>query len=145
MKFNVINNKDVNNLNKLVNKDFNIVLGGDYNINNKILSNKKLNLLLDPEPLEQDYNNYRNSGLNQVLVKLAKKNNISIGFSLNRLNKLNNNDKIKLIGKIMQNIILCNKYKVNFYVLNFDNNKNINDLISLGISLGAKKVNVIQI
>ena len=146
METNLISN--ANNLNKHLKKNcFNIVTGGDYELNKIILNNKYVNLLIDSEPLEKDFVHYRNSGLNQVLIKLAKKNNISIGFSLNRINNLNKLQKINLFGKIMQNIMLCNKYKVKLFIVNFINkneHKNINDLIALGLSLGAKKINILQ-
>src|SRR3989344_7502922 len=119
-----------------------MAIGGNYEINKKILDNKKINLLLDPEPLSRDFMKYYDSGLNQVLIKLAKKNNIGIGFTLERLIKLNKLEKVKLFGKIMQNIMICNKYKVNIYIVSFSD-KNINDLNSLGISLNAKKINII--
>src|SRR3989344_8855768 len=146
MEINLIFN--TNNLNKYLKKNhFNIATGGDYELNKIILNNKYVNLLIDSEPLEKDFVHYRNSGLNQVLIKLAKKNNISIGFSLNRINNLNKLQKINLFGKIMQNIMLCNKYKVKLFIVNFINkneHKNINDLIALGMSLGAKKINILQ-
>ena len=47
----------------------------------------------------------------------------------------------------MQNIMLCNKYKVKLFIVNFINkneHKNINDLIALGLSLGAKKISILQ-
>ena len=144
MKINIINSNQVNNLNKYIKKDyFNMAIGGNYEINKKILDNKKINLLLDPEPLSRDFMKYYDSGLNKVLIKLAKKNNIGIGFTLERLIKLNKLEKVKLFGKIMQNIMICNKYKVNIYIVSFSD-KNINDLNSLGISLNAKKINIIQ-
>ena len=146
MEINLIFN--TNNLNKHLKKNcFNIATGGDYELNKIILNNKYVNLLIDSEPLEKDFVHYRNSGLNQVLIKLAKKNNISIGFSLNRINNLNKLQKINLFGKIMQNIMLCNKYKVKLFIVNFINkneHKNINDLIALGLSLGAKKISILQ-
>ncbi len=139
MEINIINSKDVN---KLVKKGyFNIAFGGEPELNRRILENKNIQLLLDPEPLGDDFMHYRNSGLNQVLVKLAKKNNIGIGFSFDKLNRLNKINKSKLFGKIMQNIILCNKYKVDYYIYDLESNKN--DLVSLGLSLGAKKVKII--
>lgn len=144
MKINIINPSQINNLNKYIKKDdFNIAIGGNYAINKKILDNKKVNLLLDPEPLSRDFMKYYDSGLNQVLVKSAKKNNIGIGFSLERLIKSDKLEKVNLFGKIMQNIMMCNKYKVNIYIVSFSN-KNVNDLNSLGISLNAKKINIVQ-
>ncbi len=139
MQINLIHNlKDVK-------KDcFNIVIGGDAEINKRILDYKNVNLLLDPEPLKEDFMHYKNSGLNQVLVKLAKKNDIGIGFSLDRISSLNKLQRAILFGKIMQNVVLCNKYKVKYFIVNFNSFKNEQDLISLGLSLNVKNVNVIQ-
>lgn len=140
---NVINSKNINEINKSIKKNcFNIIFGGNSDFNRKVLENKNINLLLDPENLDDDFMHSKNSGLNQVLVKLAKKNNISIGFSLNRILKLNNEYKTNLFGKIMQNIMLCNKYKIKYYIINFINNeldrKNKRDLNDLGLTLGIR-------
>ena len=75
-------------------------------------------------------------------------NNISIGFSLNKVLEIE--DKSSLLGKIMQNIKICNKYNVNYYIVNFINNKdeelNKDDIRSLGLTLGMLpgKINIIQ-
>jgi len=132
---------DISKLNKLKKENFNVVYGKDYDVNKRILENKSVKVLLDPEPLEEDFMKYKNSGLNQVLVKLAKRNNIGIGFSLPKLKKLGKLNKSKLLGKILQNIILCNKYKVPYYILYDDENKN--DVEALGLSLGCKNIRVI--
>ena len=149
MNINLIKTSDINKINNLVKKDyFNIALGGNEDINRKLLENKKINMLLDPEPNSGDFMHYKNSGLNQVLVKIAKKNNIMIGFSLKRILEIY--DKSSLLGKIMQNIVLCNKYQVKTAIVNLiDNEKdecNINDLKSLGLTLGILpgKINIIQ-
>ena len=141
MNFNIIKVKNINELNNLVKKGyFNIAFGGYDELNRKILENKNIQLLLDPQNNDEDYMHFKNSGLNQVLVKLAKKNNIAIGFSFNKILKLNNEERVNLLGKIMQNIMLCNKYKVKMYIVNFVNEKlderNINDLRDFGITLG---------
>mgnify|MGYP001596744353 CR=1 FL=1 len=147
MDINVIKTNNANEINKLVKKNcFNIVIGGNEIINRKALETKNVSLLLDPEPEEEDFMHFRNSGLNQVLVKLAKKNDVGIGFSINNLKE--NENKIDLLGKIMQNIMLCNKYKVKMYIVELNNNKhNLDDLKSLGSTLGISpgKVNILQI
>ncbi len=152
MNFNLINHKNINDMNKLIKKDsFNIIIGGDEIINRKAVETKNVNLLLDPEPELGDFMHSRNSGLNQVLVKLAKKNNISIGFSFNKIIKLDNLSKAKLLGKIMQNVRLCNKYKVKIYIVNFFNDeideRAVNDLKYFGLALGMMpgKFEVLQI
>ena len=141
MDFNIISAKNPSDINKSVkNGYFNIVIGGNEEINRRALENKNIRLLLDPETNDEDFMHSRNSGLNQVLAKLAKKNNAAIGFSINRLLKISNEERTDLLGKIMQNIMLCNKYKVKMYIINFINNdldkRNINDLKDLGLTLG---------
>lgn len=134
----------VSNLNKADKNNFNIAIGGNYNLNKKILENKNIKLLLDPEPLEEDFMKYKNSGLNQVLAKLAKKNSIGMGFSLERLSMLSKIEKARLFGKILQNIKLCNKYNLKYYIVNFNNDNGVKDLRDLAISLKIKNINIIQ-
>ncbi len=152
MNFNIISPKNINDINKSIKRNyFNIVIGGNEIINRKIVENKNVQLLLDSEPDEEDFMHYRNSGLNQVLIKLAKKNNVSIGFSFNKILKSDNKEKAKLFGKIMQNIRLCNKYKVKMNIINFikdeSDERNIKDLKDLGLTLGMLpgKFEVLQI
>jgi len=82
----------------------------------------------------------RNSGLNQVLCKLANKNNIIIGFSFSSL--LNTDGKLRsqILGRMMQNIRLCRKYKVKTAIASFAEKpydmRPCPDLKSVLISLG---------
>ena len=88
-----------------------------------------------PKP---DHIYFRNSGLNQVYCKYAKKNNIIIGISFDLI--LNSKNRVKILGRVMQNIRLCKKYKVPIAICSFTSNpyvmRNPSDLKSLGISLG---------
>ena len=80
-------------------------------------------MLLDPHlGNRRDFVHHRNSGLNQVLCKLAKDNDIAIGFSLSSV--LRSKEKGKYIGRMMQNIRLCRKYKVKMVIGSFAENKN---------------------
>jgi len=82
----------------------------------------------------------RNSGLNQVLCKLVNKNNIIIGFSFSSL--LNTDGKLRsqILGRMMQNIRLCRKYKVKTAIASFAEKpydmRPCPDLKSVLISLG---------
>jgi hypothetical protein len=58
---------------------------------------------------KKDRLNYRNSGLDQVLCKLAKKNDIKIGFSIHEIMF----GEKWVLGRIMQNIRFCKKYDLN--------------------------------
>ena len=65
-----------------------------------------------------DFIFHRNSGLNQVLCKIAKKNNITIGFAFDLFQKAKN--KATIFGRMQQNYRLCKKYKVKIDVNNFE-------------------------
>ena len=125
----------------------NIVSNGSYNFNRKILETKKNCTLIGIEKNKsKDFMKYRNSGLNQVLCKLAKKNNISIGISFNDI--LNSKNRIDLLGKIMFNIKLCRKYKVKIILCNSTKNekeiRNEKDLRAFALTLGIspKEMNI---
>src|SRR3989344_7408011 len=92
-------------------KDLRIVEGGSEEKNRKAVEDKSTDILLSPERNAQnDKLSSRNSGLNQVLCKLAHDNKIAIGFSFSEI--LKSKERSVLIGRIMQNIKLCRKYKV---------------------------------
>lgn len=107
--------------------------------NQKTFEKLKPNLIynLESNP-KKDSLHYRLSGLNQVLCNLANQNNIIIGFSINSI--LNSKDKQQYLGRIMQNIQFCKKYKIKTKLASFATNpyemKAAKDLSSLGIVLG---------
>lgn len=59
---------------------------------------------------KNDFNRQRNSGLNQVLCEIARKKEKTYGFNFRDI--LVAKDRPAVIGRIMQNIELCKKYKV---------------------------------
>jgi len=114
-----------------------IIEGGK--LNREILESKKPHILLSPEKYsKQDSLHQRISGLNHILCKLARKNKVAIGINFNDI--LYSKDRTKLLGKIMQNIRLCRKYKVRIVLATFAKNKYEfrapNDLIAFAQSLG---------
>ncbi len=99
-----------------------IVLGGKFN--REILEDRKVDILLSPEiEARRDHTHYRNSGLNQVLCKLAKKNNIAIGFNFNNILHSKGKQRSEILGRMQQNVRLCKKYKVKMIVASFAKNK----------------------
>src|SRR3989344_8700756 len=65
----------------------------------KAFESKKIDIIASLERSSgNDFMHYRNSGLNQVFCKLAKKNNIAVGFNFSDILK----DKPN-IGRMMQN------------------------------------------
>lgn len=84
----------------------------------EIIQDRKANLIFSFEgSFRKDFMHHRASGLNHILCKLAKESGITIGFSLNYL--LNSNNTWVTIGRLMQNISLCQKFRVNTAIASF--------------------------
>ena len=69
------------------------------------------------EHTKKDFMHQRGSGLNHIMCKLMHDNNIAIGFSLSSI--LNSEKKHLILGRIIQNIKLCRKYKVKTIIASF--------------------------
>jgi len=116
-----------------------VVEGFGLEDNRKILSNKNVDILVVNEDTPfRDTFHYRAISINHVLCKLAKKNDIAIAFSFSSI--LNAKDRIKVIGRIMQDIKLCMKYDVDIIFASFARNKfemrSPHDILSFAKTLG---------
>ncbi|MEM4625348.1 MAG: hypothetical protein QXJ28_01080 [Candidatus Pacearchaeota archaeon] len=116
---------------------FIIVKARDNEFNRKIVENKKVNCIFDLE-LANDLNKiepvkWRDSGLNSVLCRLAKKNEVSIGINLNTLKNYWQN--VTYLSRLIQNIRLCNKYRNKVVLINLKDNDERN-IFSLLLCLG---------
>jgi ribonuclease P/MRP protein subunit RPP1 len=121
------------------NKEKKIIFSSeDDELNRKVLEKLPIKILLLNQSKRKDKFKQRNSGLNHILAKIAKKNNIIIGINLDEIIEAKKNQKSKIIARIKQNIKLCNKnkLKMKFINLNKNNKKDIYDLKSLGLILG---------
>ena len=125
---------------------FIIVLGGSNEANRNALENKDIDILLNPErEKEKDFMHYRNSGLNQVLCKIAKENGKAIGINFSEIKKMKGKKDAEKLGRILQNIRLCKKYKVPIILASFA--KNAKELVhsaelkSFARTLGIDKIN----
>lgn len=85
------------------------------------IESKKIRLIYGFEEVQKkDYLHQRASGLNHTICELAKKNNVAIGFSYSSLfNNKNTSITPTIIGRMMQNIDLCQKYKVKTIIGSF--------------------------
>ncbi len=85
------------------------------------IESKKIRLLYGFEEVpKKDYLHQRASGLNHILCELARKNNVAVGFSYSSLfNNKNTSITPTIIGRMMQNIALCQKYKVKTIIGSF--------------------------
>ena len=114
-----------------------IIEGGDDKQNRKAVSSKNVDILLNPQlGNRKDTPHQRNSGLNQVLCKLAKQNNVAIGFSIKPIQKAKKRRIV--LGRIMQNIQLCRKYKIPIIVGIYEEEKNQKDTLALFKVLGMR-------
>jgi RNase P/RNase MRP subunit p30 len=104
----------------------------------KILEKQKIDVLLIDLSRRKDFQKQRNSGFNQVMAKLAKKNNVIIGINLDEIINSNGQKKQEILARVKQNIKLCNKnkLKMKFISKEEENSRNIYDLKSLGLVLG---------
>jgi RNase P/RNase MRP subunit p30 len=136
----VIKSDNLNEVRKKIEKAFKnservIVYAGADEFNRKILEDKRVDYLIDVFGSGKDRLRQRDSGLNQVLCKLAKSNGISIGFDISKLVKGDEFVSAKVISRLRQNIRLCRKYKVHMVLVNLGK-RNKKDVFALLLSLG---------
>lgn len=117
----LIKNQNIDVMRRIIDKSQNsfkniMILGMNDEINRACLEHKKTSSLLSPEfNRAKDYINYRNSGLNQVLCKIAKENNKEIIENLSDLQGEKKNQSL-ILGKMLQNARLCKRYGVKFLI-----------------------------
>ena len=107
----------------------------DDELNRKILEKEKIDILLLSLSGRKDFQKQRNSGFNQVLAKLAQKNNVSIGISLDEILSVEKKEKAEILARVRQNIKLCSKNKLKMVFVSGKKTDKYN-LKSLGLVLG---------
>jgi len=105
------------------------------------IEKSKANVIFDLGTIAtKDSMHHRNSGLNHVLCKLANKNNVIIGFSFSSILNIEGIIRSQILGRMIQNIRLCRKYKVKTIIASFAEKpyelRSCSDLKSVFISLG---------
>jgi len=119
------------------NKGKEIIFSSDNDeLNRKILEKEEINVLLLNQEHRKDKLKQRDSGLNQVLAKIANKREIAIGINLDEIIFSKSSSKAKILARISQNIKLCNKNKVKMKFIAERNERNLYDLKALGTVLG---------
>ena len=121
------------------NKSKKIIFSSDDDeMNRKILDKENINVLLIDQAGRKDFQKQRNSGLNHVLAKMAKKKNITIGVNLDEIILSEGKEKAKILARISQNIKICNKNKLKMEIIALDkkNDRNVYDLRALNLVLG---------
>ncbi|MBS3100554.1 hypothetical protein J4204_00290 [Candidatus Woesearchaeota archaeon] len=88
-----------------------------------LIESKKINIIYGlEESHKKDRMHQRASGLNHIICELANKNNVAVGFSYGSLFNRNPIISSQIIGRMMQNITLCRKYKVKTITASFSQN-----------------------
>ncbi len=86
----------------------------------------------------KDFAKARNSGLDKPTCQFARENNAIISFSFSTI--LNSASQHQLLGRMMQNINLCKKYKVKTAIASFATEpydmRSLHDLKSFLLSFG---------
>ena len=93
-------------------KDITFVSSNDE-LNRKILEKEPINTLVILQANRKDKQKQRDSGFNQVLAKIAKKNNITIGICLDEILNSKAKQRADILARVQQNIQLCKKAKLN--------------------------------
>lgn len=107
-------------------------------LNRKIIEKEQIDILLIKQKGRKDFSKQRNSGLDSVMSKLAKKNNMNIGISFDEILNSRGKEKSEILARVKQNITLCkkNNIKMKFTIENKKYERNIRDLQALGLVLG---------
>ncbi|MBU2638362.1 MAG: hypothetical protein KJ955_05285 [Nanoarchaeota archaeon] len=82
---------------------------------------KKADIILVSEKTMQDSMHYRKTALDNVICTLANKKNIAFAFSFSAI--LNAKNRAVVMGKVMQNIRICRKYKARMLFASFAKSK----------------------
>src|SRR3989344_2406861 len=102
----------------------------------KVIEKLPIDILLINLSDKKDFQKQRNSGFNQVLSKIAKKNNITLGINLDEIiNSKNKKEKSEIIARIKQNIRICKKDKLKIKFVG-KTQKTQKDLQALSLVLG---------
>lgn len=105
-------------------------------LNRKVLEKLPVRILLINLAKRKDRMKQRDSRFNQVMAKLAKRNNIIIGINLDEIIESEKKQKAKILARIRQNIKLCSKNKVKMKFISAKEKKDSYDLRALGLVLG---------
>ncbi len=106
----------------------------DDELNRKVAEKLAVDILAIPLSGRKDFSKQRNSGLNEVVARIVKKNGIKIGIFLDEI--IFSKEKEKIISRVRQNIKLCNKNKIEMIFIEGKEKRNSVLLKSLGSTLG---------
>lgn len=139
---------DFKHLNKLVSPET-LILGSsqDDKLVRRLLEDKRVDGIVNIEPLAgREHTHYRRSNLNQVLAKIAydKDKFYCIDFS----HILRSKRRHLLLGRIMQNVRILQKYKVPITIASFSKDvyglRSKDNLDAFARVIGVRKITAIE-
>ncbi len=96
------------------------VFRSDIKKDRGLIEGRKADIIFGFEALSRkDGFHFLNSGMNQVIAKLMNDKNVAYGISFSQLLAASRQEQVVILGRIMQNIKLCKKYKVRIIVGSF--------------------------
>lgn len=113
-----------------------IFTSNDDETNRKVLEKEMISILLLKQRGRKDRQKQRNSGLDLVMAKLAKKKDIIIGIDYDEIINSEGREKAEILSRIKQNVKLCNKEKLKMKFITTKNRKDEHDLKAFGLVLG---------
>jgi len=133
----ILTEKNFSKLKELV-KQYNekkiIFYSDDDDLNRKVMEKLPIKVLLIPLDERKDFMKQRNSGFNEVLAKIAKKEGIKIGIDLDEI--ICSQNKERILSRLKQNINLCKRNKLFMEFFSIKEKRNLILLKSLGLVLG---------
>jgi len=131
------------NINKAANR-FNLLVAKSSEQDRFFIESGKIRLIYGfEETQKKDYLHQRASGLNHTLCELCKENNVAVGLAYSPLSNEDNLRTSLIMGRMMQNIKLCQKYKVKTVIGSFSDKpfdmRSPHDIISLFSILGMDR------
>ena len=102
---------------------------------------KGIDIIFNVEQAEKDFLRYRNSGLDFVKAKMFVENDIIYAISLSQMiASQEKTERPKLIARMIQNVKIARKKKLNITFASFANNpmqlRGISDIVAFATSLG---------
>ena len=100
--------------------DLVVILGNASIGKNREILESSPDILLSPHfAAGKDFMKARNAGLDSVTCKIAAKNKVAIGIDFNEILHAREGEREVLLGRLMQNIKLCRKYRVRMLLASF--------------------------
>ncbi len=87
-------------------------VSGNDELNRKILEKIPIDFLVISQANKKDRQKQVDSGFNQVLAKIAKKNKTAIGICLDEIVFSKGKQQSEIIARVKQNVKLCSQNKV---------------------------------